>query len=603
MHRCDVGIGRGLPMSRGTGGGVLIRTIPTSEYSHIGILRRSSRSMYLSHNARIDIEFNENKIPNLRVQTSVVMRKGDSSSGLGGQAKLLNQEKNKLSENDRSRISLRKNTDRKFEVHDLVPEPLSLKSDELKHKQERPRRGASRFQKRDIKYNDFKENIQEREEVKMGHGSLSHYMTQVKTHHATLGGTLKPVSSAEFFSSLSFKDLGASEKMIQALRNQEIFRPSHIQAISYCHILNGTSCIIAEQSGSGKTLAYLSPLVQRLRDDEVHEKSKCLPKSPRVLILVPTSELAVQVLHACRTLSRAGIPFRSMAATGGFSQRTQLESLEESTDILIATPGRFSHLLEAGHLNLRNLRSIVLDEVDILFNDDKFSLILEQLIAGVPWETQYVFVTATLPLDVHKMILEKFPDCQPILGPSLHRTCSGLEEILVDCSGEQENKNPDTAFLNKKTALLELVEKHPVQKTIIFCNKIESCRKVENVLRRNDRKGIKSCIFPFHAAIKKEERARNLQQFLNMRSEKSSFLICTDRASRGLNLNNVEHVILFDYPRDPSEYVRRVGRTARAGTSGKAFLFVVGKQVSLAGHLLHRNQKGHPLHPLPSSLS
>uniref|UniRef100_A0A0C9RPX7 TSA: Wollemia nobilis Ref_Wollemi_Transcript_28233_2443 transcribed RNA sequence n=1 Tax=Wollemia nobilis TaxID=56998 RepID=A0A0C9RPX7_9CONI len=455
-----------------------------------------------------------------------------------------------------------------------------------------------------INYDISHKDIRRIENTHGGWGKIVPYTPESKAKplNSSKGEDFKFDFAGDFFSSRTFRDIGASKDMLQALNTQGILRPSHVQAMAYKDVLDGQSCIIAEQSGSGKTLAYLSPLVQRLKDEECEGKSKSFSKSPRALILVPTAELATQVLNACRSISKAGVPFRSMVATGGFKWKTQLENLENGIDILIATPGRFCSLVQEGKLQLGNILSTVLDEVDILFDDDEFSLALEKLTNSAPLVAQYLFVTATLPLDVHNKILEKFPDCKAIFGPRLHRTCSGLEEILIDCSGEGEERNPETAFENKKTALLQLLEQSPVQKTLIFCNKIETCRKVENVLKRYDRKGRKVSVLPFHAAVSQESRVSNMKRFLDSQSEQSRFLICTDRASRGLDLVNVDHVVLFDFPRDPSEYVRRVGRTARAGRRGKAFAFAVGKQVSLAQRIMDRNEKGHPLHDLPSIL-
>lgn len=472
-----------------------------------------------------------------------------------------------------------------------------------KHESEKPMSKAKSLKGQATKFGAPSKAISE---IKNMHGgwrnSFNPQKSKTKPFNASMGEGPKSGNAAEFFSQRTFKDLGCSEDMLQAIKAQKFFHPSHIQAMAYKHVYEGQSCIIAEQSGSGKTLAYLAPLVQRLREEELQGKSKSFSRSPRGLILVPTAELAAQVLHVCRAISKAGMPFRSMVATGGFKWKTQLENLEQCTDILIVTPGRFRFLLQEGKLQLNNLLSIVLDEVDILFDDDEFSFALEKIMNSAPFVAQYLFVTATLPLDVHNKLLEKFPDCKAILGPGLHRTCSGLEEILIDCSGEGEEKNPETAFSNKKTALLQLVEQNPVQKTLIFCNKIETCRKVENILKRFDRKGTNIFVLPFHAAVSQECRISSLEHFLDSQSEKALFLICTDRASRGLDIINVDHVVLFDFPRDPSEYVRRVGRTARgAGGRGKAFIFVVGKQVSLALRIIDRNEKGHPLHALPDS--
>ncbi|THU62622.1 hypothetical protein C4D60_Mb01t07040 [Musa balbisiana] len=410
----------------------------------------------------------------------------------------------------------------------------------------------------------------------------------------------KMASDAGFFSRKSFKDVGCTDDMVGALRGLTVLRPSHIQAMAYGPIIEGKTCIVADQSGSGKTLAYLAPTIQCLRQEEILGLGKASSRSPRVIILVPTAELASQVLSNCRSIAKYGVPFRSMVATGGFRQKTQLDNLNEESDVLIATPGRYMYLLQEGFLQLTNLRCVVLDEVDILFRDDGFEHVLESFISSAPVSAQYLFVTATLPVDIYNKVVEIFPDSEVIMGPGMHRTSSGLEEVLVDCSGaDGEEKNPDTAFQNKKSALLQLLEL-PVPKTIVFCNKIETCRMVENVLNRFDRKGSQIQVLPFHAAIAQEIRLSNMREFLNSRSKDSKFLICTDRASRGIDFADVDHVVLFDFPRDPSEYVRRVGRTARgAGGKGKAYVFVVGKQVSLARRIMERNKKGHPLHDLP----
>ncbi|KAK2643818.1 hypothetical protein Ddye_019013 [Dipteronia dyeriana] len=408
----------------------------------------------------------------------------------------------------------------------------------------------------------------------------------------------------DFFSRKSFKELGCTDFIIESLKQQLFMRPSRIQAMAFAPVIEGKSCILADQSGSGKTLAYLVPLIQRLRQEELQGLSKSLSRSPRVVVMVPTAELASQVLSICRSMSKFGVPFRSIVVTGGFRQRTQQENLQQGIDVLIATPGRFKFLMKEGILKLTNLRCAVLDEVDILYNDEDFEVALQTLISSSPVAAQYLFVTATLPVDVYNKLVEVFPDSEVVMGPGMHRISPGLEEVLVDCSGENEtDKTPEVAFLNKKSALLQLVEGSPVSKTIVFCNKIETCRKVENILKRFDRKEKRVRVLPFHAALEQHSRLVNMKEFTSSQSkEECLFLVCTDRASRGIDFAGVDHVVLFDFPRDPSEYVRRVGRTARgAGGKGKAFIFVVGKQVSLARRIMERNLKGHPLHDVPSA--
>ncbi|XP_072072064.1 DEAD-box ATP-dependent RNA helicase 50-like [Arachis hypogaea] len=121
-------------------------------------------------------------------------------------------------------------------------------------------------------------------------------------------------------------------------------------AMAFAPVIAGKTCSIADQSGSGKTLAYLAPIIQRLRQEELEGHSKSTPQAPRVVILAPTAELDSQVLDNCRSLSRSGVPFKSMVVTGGFRQRTQLETLQQGVDVLIATPGRFLFLMKEGFL-------------------------------------------------------------------------------------------------------------------------------------------------------------------------------------------------------------------------------------------------------------
>ncbi|CAF1936929.1 unnamed protein product [Brassica oleracea var. botrytis] len=418
------------------------------------------------------------------------------------------------------------------------------------------------------------------------------------------GNKTKSTRETGFFSRKSFAEVGCSEGMMKALKENNFDRPAHIQALAFAPVVDGKSCIIADQSGSGKTLAYLVPVIQRLREEELQGLSKSSSGCPRVIVLVPTAELASQVLANCRLISKSGVPFRSMVVTGGFKQRTQLENLEQGVDVLIATPGRFTYLMNEGILGLSNLRCAILDEVDILFGDEEFESALQNLISSSPVTAQYLFVTATLPLEIYNKLVEVFPDCEVVMGPRVHRVSNALEEVLVDCSGDDyAEKTPETAFQNKKAALLQIIEENPVAKTIIFCNKIETCRKVENIFKRLDRNERQLHVLPFHAALAQGARLTNMEEFTSSHPEDHSlFLVCTDRASRGIDFSGVDHVVLFDFPRDPSEYVRRVGRTARgARGEGKAFVFVVGKQVTLARRIIERNQKGHPVHDVPNA--
>lgn len=467
-----------------------------------------------------------------------------------------------------------------------------------------------------------------------------------------------PGQTSTFFSSDTWKSIGAEEFMVQALNAVGVSRPSHIQAAAFRAFSSQAPHIaLADHAGSGKTLSYLVPLIQSLKGEEIALGSPgTIPRAPRYIIIVPTSELCAQVLRVCRALSST-LRFRSAAATGGRPIRTQREALQSGVDILIGTPGRLAELLEDGALHLDRCAAIVCDEVDVLLGQAfEFSEQIRPLRDAAPPSTRFVLVTATLPASTYSDLELSFPGLVAALGPGLHRTAPGVIEQIIDCSGGDEITE-ESGIQRKCTALLASIQEQRAARTIVFCNKISTCRTVENFLNRSfsasttgpvssmasrehssytdtdmalnedvpaprgarDADNSSSThvkVLPYHAAIDPEKRERNLKEFLlppatphnkNQRNDvhgvdyTRAILVCTDRASRGVDSAYVEHVVLFDFPRDPSEYVRRVGRTARgAGGRGTVTVLVLGRQVKLAQEVIGRNQKGLPVHALPS---
>ncbi|CAI5985171.1 unnamed protein product [Closterium sp. NIES-64] len=466
----------------------------------------------------------------------------------------------------------------------------------------------------------------------------------------------KASEGSGFFSRTSFAQLAASPAALTALHALGITRPSHIQAAAFPYVLRGADCIMADQTGTGKTLAYLLPLLQRLKAHELERagggeggsgegegregagggrvggaRMGAAPKRPAAIVLVPTTELANQVVRVARQLSAGGMRVRSVAVTGGHRWRTQVEALAGGVDVVVGTPGRVLQHLDAGSMLLDDVTCVVVDEADIMFDDDDFSAALKPIRMGCSRACQVVHVTATLPADVHQQLLQEYPTAVSLIGPSLHLTSSGLHEVLVDCSqAEGEQRSEEGGFARKRAALLQIVgasrgrrrgdaegeegegsvgavregEESSVgsKKTIVFCNKIETCRRVENVLVRADRQQRRYRVLVCHAGIAPDARRQALEQLLAPNPPLPLILVCTDRASRGIDSIDVDRVVLFDFPRDPSEYVRRVGRTARgAGGTGTVYVFVQGGQVGLARRIMTRNDRGLPVHEVPDS--
>mmetsp|Transcript_7346 Transcript_7346/g.16647 ORF Transcript_7346/g.16647 Transcript_7346/m.16647 type:complete len:654 (-) Transcript_7346:34-1995(-) len=400
----------------------------------------------------------------------------------------------------------------------------------------------------------------------------------------------------------------------------KITRPSRIQSLAWPPLLRGENTIVADQTGSGKTLAYLLPLLQKLHQSDVVEESdesstatqrkKNRTGAPRVVVLTPTAELADQIYGVCTSLSKnlgasTGWSFNPFVttATGSHSTniRDQIRMLQSTpVDVLISTPGRLSTILrtKSAGLDLGHVASLVLDEVDFLLVDETFGPQLRTVGVAVQGggdkvsssvSTQSIFVTATLPEDVLESIQDEFPNVTQLRGPGLHRITPSVHQTLVDVSVPADmNRDKNACFDIKVREMLKSLRARRCNKTLIFCNTVETCRSVENVLRRKDRKGRRNRVWAYHNALSAEVRLKNLQQFSSDEGSNDvgveSILVCTDRAARGIDFDAspIDHVVLFDFPKDPAEYVRRVGRTARAGRTGASTVLAYGWQLPIA---------------------
>lgn len=408
--------------------------------------------------------------------------------------------------------------------------------------------------------------------------------------------------SASFYSKVQdFKRLGASDKLQAALTAVGAERPSFIQGMSFGHMKNGADVVIADQTGSGKTLAYLAPIVQKLRQVEQQEGPTPGGKV-RALVLAPTAELCQQVVKVAKAIAREGLPFRTKIITGEHPWATQKRAADDGIELLVGTPGRIKNHLEADppSFDLSLCGNVVLDEADLLFQDEDFEetwMVLRDLL---PTKTSQAFVTATLPEWLVSRLKEDNPLLKVLKGKNLHRTAAGVTEKQIDCGAGSSQKNEDDGFELKMSALLKELASHPADRVLIFCNTIDSARRVENALRRKDRKGQVYIVNPFHGAIAADSRREILEKFV-AEVDTSAYsppriLVCTDRASRGIDFKEVRHVVLFDFPRDGVEYVRRVGRCTRGlGTPGHVTSLLLGRQIKYARELMKINRKGNPI--------
>lgn len=353
--------------------------------------------------------------------------------------------------------------------------------------------------------------------------------------------------------------------------------------------------------------------------------------SPRILILTPTAELADQIYSVCSSLSKQLSLLSSntddnnnwnfqpfvTTATGSHSTniRDQIRLLQTSpVDVLISTPGRLATILRTKNagLDLGMVQSMVLDEVDFLLVDETFGPQLrtvgvavnggggEEKEGGDGNGPQFIFVTATLPEDVLESIQSEFPNVTQLRGPGLHRTSPSVHQSLVDVSvPPQSNRDARAGFDIKVREMFKALRSRRCNKTLIFCNTVETCRNVENALKRKDKRRRRNKVWAYHNALSPEVRLKNLHAFSTSGDDGSGYhdtdddgleciLVCTDRAARGIDFDSspIDHVLLFDFPKDPAEYVRRVGRTARAGRAGASTVLAYGWQLPIARKIM-----------------
>ena len=408
--------------------------------------------------------------------------------------------------------------------------------------------------------------------------------------------------SPYFHSKKVFEECGLNANVMGGvLRQLTLERPSKIQALAFREVYTGTNCIIADQTGSGKTLSYLLPLMQRIIELQ-KEKVISSPESraPYIVVITPTTELALQVSKVVKSLANV-LKFRTSCVTSISDMDAEQKKLRLGVEILVSTPGRIISLMDKQEISFHRCQAIVLDEADVLFMDESFPL--QPIGLAAPEDTQFIFVTATLPEIVTEQINREFPDVKPLKGPGLHRINPSVNEILVDCSAPRNTRGDviEIAIKNKALALLKTLEQENSERTIIFCNTINQCREVENALARADRSGTLRLVLPYHGAIDAMSRERNIGEFSRQLLKLPVVLVCTDRASRGLDFEraHVDHVVLYDFPQEPSEYVRRVGRTGRAGRSGLATVLVSGRQVGIAKKVIGASIAGNRIEPVP----
>jgi len=362
----------------------------------------------------------------------------------------------------------------------------------------------------------------------------------------------KPLQYNQIDSGLNFADLDLDSKILQAVRDSGYEAPTPIQAQAIPIILNGKDILGCAQTGTGKTAAFALPILQRLVSTKNNNNTKTKRKIS-VLVVAPTRELAIQIKDSFNIYGKyTGL--RNTVVYGGVGQNPQVKKLQQGVDILVATPGRLLDLIRQGHINLGYVEVLILDEGDRML-DMGFIKDIRTIINYIPKKNrQTLLFSATIPPEVKK------------LANSILNT-----PIRIDISPEKPTLESlkQSVFLiskNKKQALLEkLLRDKSIKRALVFMRTKHGANRLVKNLKK---KGIRTDAI--HGNKSQTARQNALQSF---RTGAIRVLVATDVASRGIDVDEISHVIQFDLPNEAETYLHRIGRTARAGAGGIAYAF------------------------------
>jgi ATP-dependent RNA helicase RhlE len=346
---------------------------------------------------------------------------------------------------------------------------------------------------------------------------------------------------------MNFSQLGLAPAQVSACESLGYNTPTPIQRQAIPIVLSGHDVIGCAETGTGKTAAFLLPIIQRL--------SATNRPGLRVLVLAPTRELALQIHENYGALNRVKTN-RGVLAIGGANIRTQLADLRRGAAVLIATPGRLLDLIERKAVQLSTVEVLVLDEADRML-DMGFLPAIRQVLSLLPAKRQTLLFSATMSSSIEQLARSTTKDPKLVEVSTRGRAAILVEQIAYYVPQE-----------SKTALLLELLEKErdPFERVLIFTRTRRGAERLSHVLQARDH-----AVKRIHADRTQPQREAALRAFSEGRAR---VLVATDIAARGLDINAVSHVINYDVPGAPEDYVHRIGRTGRAGNQGKAITIV-----------------------------
>ncbi|WP_019635516.1 DEAD/DEAH box helicase [Paenibacillus fonticola] len=355
----------------------------------------------------------------------------------------------------------------------------------------------------------------------------------------------------------TFDQWGIAPELVRTLQSYGISTPTPVQEEAIPVLLTGEDAIVQAQTGTGKTLAFLLPIMDKLRADR---------PDAQALIITPTRELAIQITAEARKLAAAREGISVLAAYGGQDVERQLRKLHNGAQLVIGTPGRLLDHLRRGSLVLGAVRMLVLDEADQMLHMG-FLAEVESIIRMVPKSRQTMLFSATMPDNVKRLARSYMVRPQDIrIAETSRVTLDSIRQILVECTDR-----------GKQGALIELIRTHRPYLAVIFCRTKRRASKLNEALQEA---GFASD--ELHGDLSQSKREQVMRAF---REAKLELLVATDVAARGIDVEGVTHVFNYDIPQDVDSYIHRIGRTGRAGGKGVAITFASPRDIDALRHI------------------
>ncbi len=379
---------------------------------------------------------------------------------------------------------------------------------------------------------------------------------------------------------MKFEDLGLAETLLRSVKGRGYTTTTEIQSAAIPTVLKGRDVLGCAQTGTGKTAAFALPTLHRLGRKPCHVNGR--GRKIRVLVLAPTRELAIQI-HGSFAAYGRHTPVRQTVVFGGVNQSRQVADLNRGVDVVVATPGRLLDLMQQGHVDLKNVDTLILDEADRML-DMGFLPDLKRIIKHVPTQRQTLLFSATLPRSIVDLAGQWLQD--PI-------------EVYVSPQSPMVEKIQQSVFFvaqnNKQHLLTEWLRGNSWTRTLVFTRTKHGADKVVRTLAKA---GIDADAF--HGNKSQNARQRVLCRF---KSSRPPVLVATDIAARGLDVENVSHVVNFDLPDEIENYVHRIGRTGRAGAEGIAVSFCSGQERSMLKAIERATNQKLPVGPCLAGFS